>query len=445
MPPKPKPKPKPRAKKVEERQPSPDVEIIESPASTKSRFVSKASAQVSPVVARASASSGPSGRARASVAARGLSVTMIKSSHKIKPGAPVARHQVDEAEEADEDSSGIDVAVDEGDIEEDIDPDEVEGSVIDVSDSEGSLVDFIVSDNDDEGNDDSSGEDLEALAPGDSEYPEPEVPIRVAGAKRRAPTTPPLSTRTTASKKARVAVRVDDKDSDVDMFGPGGSSRSIDPVTPSRGKTVEKVMTAAESPTTKKSKNKGIETATKRKFNLAGMNTRAVKPAPPVEESGLDHGSETLSTSNSCATETGPALEPVPEEGTPDVGDSGTSLPLPIEPSSEVPVTPKQKKTFNLSSLPRKDPNTPHLQDSRGCLRAGPLPDKCQVTNPAQQSEIMKANGLYNDLPNLKAVNYVVTSSSGFNHLGRISDSAQRKANESKQSVTKVEIQHRHA
>ncbi|PPQ76732.1 hypothetical protein CVT26_004426 [Gymnopilus dilepis] len=420
MPPKPKPKPKPRAKKGEQREPSPDLEIVEAPAPTKSRFVSKASAKVSPVVARASASSGPAGRARASVAARGLSVTMIKSSHKIKPG-----HVNDEAEEVEDNSSEIDPDVNEADVEEDVGFEDVEGSVIDVSDSEGSLVDFIVSDNEveDEGLDNSSGEDLEALAPDDSEYPEPQVPIRVAGAKRPAPTTPPLSTRTTASKKARVGVRVDHRDSDVDLFGPVGSSRQVDLATPSRRKKAEKAATATASPTTEKVPKKTVEAATKRKFNLAGMKPRAGNPLPPVEESVADHGSETLSTSIPDPSETGPAPEKVPEVDAQDVDandEAGAvvSLPLPVDPSPEVPITPKQKKIFNLSSLTKKDPNAVHLQDSRGCLRSGPSPDKCQVANPAQQSQIMKANGLYDDLPNLKAVNYAVTSSSGSKGYG---------------------------
>ena len=78
------------------------------------------------------------------------------------------RNQDIEAEEAEGDSSEVEVEVNEGDVEEDVDADELEGSVIDVSDSEGSLVDFIVSDNEDEAVvESSSGEDLEALAPGD--------------------------------------------------------------------------------------------------------------------------------------------------------------------------------------------------------------------------------------------------------------------------------------
>ena len=106
------------------------------------------------------------------------------------------------------------------------------------------------------------------------------------------------------------------------------------------------------------------------------MKPRAGNPLPPVEESVADHGSETLSTSIPDPSETGPAPEKVPEVDAQDVDandEAGAvvSLPLPVDPSPEVPITPKQKKIFNLSSLTKKDPNAVHLQDSRGCLRSG--------------------------------------------------------------------------
>ena len=55
----------------------------------------------------------------------------------------IVRHVDDEAEEVEDNSSEIDPDVNEADVEEDVGFEDVEGSVIDVSDSEGSLVDFI--------------------------------------------------------------------------------------------------------------------------------------------------------------------------------------------------------------------------------------------------------------------------------------------------------------
>ncbi|KAF8888922.1 hypothetical protein CPB84DRAFT_1849479 [Gymnopilus junonius] len=302
--------------------------------------------------------------------------------------------------------------MDDKELDEDLDPDD-----------DSDLKDFIVDDNEDIDktllDEASDPEEAVALSHGDTMYPDTPVPSRIVGSKRHAPFTPPLTTRSSGRNKPQ----------NVDSVSPKAR------VNAPKNKHDDTVS--------------GRPVASKRIFNVASLKTSPDKSKAIHLLDMLEKEMDDDSASNTLNVSKGDQ----PKE--PDVGDNekevdlhgmgdGEAMPnvntskqkiSKTSSKQKTDVTPVKKKStaasqkkmsaaanvpkgsasFDLSSLGKKVDGEPSsvkpvkVAYKKDCLLVKELPSVCAFANSEDKSEVMKQNGLYDNLPNLSRIKILVS------------------------------------
>ncbi|KAF8875739.1 hypothetical protein CPB84DRAFT_1853196 [Gymnopilus junonius] len=389
-------------------------------------------------------------------AVKPMSVKVIESSKKFKARSvnlscsgktPMERlYQIMSYPPDDVDAEEI------GESGDDVDMDEEESADDVGSDVNTSLDGFIVDDDatldESEQERASEPEDLVALGQGDSLYPDPPVPDRLRGSKRCAPTTPPLSTRSSAQrkalpvaasspiqrspkKKARVitsppATPTADKDLPVHMdaslmkMGAGSAkrifkdsslkstagSKAIKLLDALENETKDDIVTASEEPVSLDNSVLPTDRPSTRTQDQVKEDVNLFVEVSKQPKAAVGVKPKKRAAASTRAKVKKELKEDVSEEQKEDASEDKKS---------------KEKKKFNLSSLSKKTDSAPtstatkqeSANSAQGrsdipCLRVEALPASCGFAESLDKSELMKANGLYDNLPNLQRVTIII-------------------------------------
>ncbi|KAF8884441.1 hypothetical protein CPB84DRAFT_1850676 [Gymnopilus junonius] len=390
-------------------------------------------------------------------AVKPMSVKVIESSKNSKPGlSPVPDFHIVEDSDGEVVSDNELPPTDDVDAEEigesgdDVDMDEEESADDVGSDVNTSLDGFIVDDDatldESEQERASEPEDLVALGQGDSLYPDPPVPDRLRGSKRCAPTTPPLSTRSSAKalpvaasspiqrspkKKARVitsppATPTADKDLPVHMdaslmkMGAGSAkrifkdsslkstagSKAIKLLDALENETKDDIVTASEEPVSLDNSVLPTDRPSTRTQDQVKEDVNLFVEVSKQPKAAVGVKPKKRAAASTRAKVKKELKEDVSEEQKEDASEDKKS---------------KEKKKFNLSSLSKKTDSAPtstatkqeSANSAQGrsdipCLRVEALPASCGFAESLDKSELMKANGLYDNLPNLQRVTIII-------------------------------------
>ncbi|KAF8881523.1 hypothetical protein CPB84DRAFT_1851574 [Gymnopilus junonius] len=336
-------------------------------------------------------------------AVKPMSVKVIESSKKFKASSPVLDFHIVEDSDGEVVSDNELPPTDDMDAEEigesgdDVDMDEEESADDVGSDVNTSLDGFIVDDDatldESEQERASEPEDLVALGQGDSLYPDPPVPDRLRGSKRKKkahvitspPATPtadkdlPVHMDASLMKMGAGSAKCIFKDSSLKSTAGSKAIKLLDAL---ENEMKDDIVTASEEPV-KEDVNLFVEVLKQPKAAIG------VKPKKRAVASMRAKVKKELK-------------EDVSEEQKEDASEDKKS---------------KEKKKFNLSSLSKKTDSAPtstatkqeSANSAQGwsdipCLRVKALPASCGFAESLDKSELMKANGLYDNLPNLQYV-----------------------------------------